>query len=430
METCRSQAKGLFFKVSILLVFTSVAAQDYTFEIPELNEPSGLRLSGHLDGRIKGLALNSDSPLKTLQLGSGDYSSYQTQWLSELYLDGDYKSDKIAFHFGTYGRSELSSSSTFSVFELYNRFILGQRLSLVFGKMASNWGKGYAFNPAGFVNPPKDPENPELAREGKPLLKLDYVRSFSLPAFQTFAVDLVLLPPSVLLNNKYADPANITIASKFYVLSFDTDLELYQFSDQGGDRRLGIGISRNIGPSIEIHGEYAHYNNQLAHSFSSASIQRVARSGSQYLLGLRFINTRLTTTIIEYYHSDFGYSTADITRFSDYLEENTLSSELVDLQDIASLAQSFFFSKNIGQDYLYLKFSHPEPFDILYLTPTFQSIINLNDQSLLLSPIISYKPYTNSEFILWSTVFLGDPDSEYGIKSVAWSSELWLRIYF
>lgn len=412
------------------MIFAPVAAQDYTFDIPDLNEPSGLSLSGHLDGRIKGLALKSNSPLKILQMGNGGYSNYQTQWLSELYLDGDYQYDKIAFHFGTYGRSELPSSCTFSVFELYNHFSLGQRLSLVFGKMASNWGKGYAFNPAGFINPPKDPENPELAREGKLLLKLDYVRSFSSPAFQTVAVDLVLLPPSVLLNNKYADPAEITIASKFYVLSLDTDLEFYQFSDQSGDHRLGVGISRNIGPSIEIHGEYAHYNDQLSNSFNSTSIQQFTNSGSEYLFGLRFINTRLTTTILEYFHSDFGYSSSDITRFSDYLEKTILSPNPVDLKDAASVAQSFFFSKNIGQDYLYIKFSQPEPFEILYLTATVQSIINLSNLSLLLSPIISYKPYTNSEFILWSTVFLGDPDSEYGIKSVAWSSELWLRIYF
>ncbi|MCK4578050.1 MAG: hypothetical protein KAU50_04625 [Candidatus Marinimicrobia bacterium] len=422
--------KGVLSTASLLIIIGSVTAQDYTFDIPDLNTSSGLSLSGHLDGRIKGLGLNSDSPLRLVQMSDAGSGNIQSQWLSELYLDGDYQTDKIALHIGTYSRYETPTTSTFSVFELYNRFSLGQRFNLAFGKQTSNWGKGYAYNPAGFINPPKDPENPELAREGQMLLKLGYVQSFSRPAFQTVDMELVLLPPTTLLNDRYVDPAEIAIASKFYVLSMDTDLELYQYFHHSGDQRLGVGFSRNIGPSIEVHGEYAKYDEKSSYSFSSASIQQTNKAGSEFLVGLRFINTRLTTTILEYYHSDFGYSSSDIGKFSDNLENAILSQDPVILQTARALAQSFFFTKNIGQDYLYAKFSQPEPFDILYLTPSLQGIINLNDRSLLLSPIISYKPYVNSEFILWSTVFLGDSDSEYGIKSADWSLELWLRIYF
>ena len=34
------------------------------------------------------------------------------------------------------------------------------------GKRTLRWGKGYAWNPIGFVERPKDPNDPDLAREG------------------------------------------------------------------------------------------------------------------------------------------------------------------------------------------------------------------------------------------------------------------------
>ena len=49
------------------------------------------------------------------------------------------------------------------------------------------------------------------------------------------------------------------------------------------------------------------------------------------------------------------------------------------------------------QDYLYLRISQQEPFDILYFTPAITSIVNLNDQSFQLIPELLYTGITNLE---------------------------------
>lgn len=43
------------------------------------------------------------------------------------------------------------------------------------------WGKGYAWNPVGFVERPKDPNDPELAREGYWMASADYIVNFTGP---------------------------------------------------------------------------------------------------------------------------------------------------------------------------------------------------------------------------------------------------------
>ena len=59
------------------------------------------------------------------------------------------------------------------------------------------------------------------------------------------------------------------------------------------------------------------------------------------------------------------------------------------------------------KDYLYLRVTQKEPFDILYFTPAITTIMNLNDRSLSLSPELLYTGFTNWEFRLKGTALVG-----------------------
>ena len=87
-------------------------------------------------------------------------------------------------------------------------------------------------------------------------------------------------------------------------------------------------------------------------------------------------------------------------------------------------------SKNLMRDYMYLKASMPEPFKWLYSSVSVFTIYNIQDNSFVLSPQIAYKPFTNSEILLWPSFFLGDDNSEYGSKQFQSKIELWFRFYF
>jgi hypothetical protein len=114
-----------------------------------------------------------------------------------------------------------------------------------------------------------------------------------------------------------------------------------------------------------------------------------------------------------------------------YYLQNTLNSNIAEqVQQAQQNISAVFRSKTLMRDYLYVKLIHPEPFDLLYTSVSLFSIYNLADNSFLLSPQISYKPFTNFEFLFWPFFFIGDEHSEYGSKQFSRKTEFWLRFYF
>jgi len=82
------------------------------------------------------------------------------------------------------------------------------------------------------------------------------------------------------------------------------------------------------------------------------------------------------------------------------------------------------------RDYLYLRVSQKEPFNILYFTPAITWIFNINDKSFSLSPELIYTGITNLELRLKASLITGQRDSEYGEKQNNYRAELRLRYYF
>ena len=82
------------------------------------------------------------------------------------------------------------------------------------------------------------------------------------------------------------------------------------------------------------------------------------------------------------------------------------------------------------QDYLYLRISQKEPWNILYLVPAFTSIFNLSDKSYSLTPELLYNPITNLEFRAKISLLLGKRESEFGEKQNDFRLEFRARYYF
>jgi hypothetical protein len=83
-----------------------------------------------------------------------------------------------------------------------------------------------------------------------------------------------------------------------------------------------------------------------------------------------------------------------------------------------------------GTNYLYLRVSQPEPFDILYFTPSLTWIYNLSDKSFSITPELLYTPITNLELRLRTGFLVGSSDSEFGEKQNDYRIELRARYYF
>jgi len=125
----------------------------------------------------------------------------------------------------TFTQYTKEGSLELSFYELYGSLNLSPRLTFGVGKRRYNWGKGYAFNPVGYVNTEKDPGNPELALAGKSSLYLNYNRSFSSGIIQNLSLSTIVLPKEAEILDKYSKFEDLSAALKLYVLTNNIDLD-------------------------------------------------------------------------------------------------------------------------------------------------------------------------------------------------------------
>ena len=118
------------------------------------------------------------------------------------------------------------------------------------GRRIVRWGTGYAFTPAGFLDPPRVPTNPTdrlNLNQGRDMVKADFVHgphAFSL-AWSTAA----LAPAGSNLHD--------TTAFRYNVLVRGFDTSLIAGNDRGGDSFGGLTFTRVFGQAWELHGEAA-----------------------------------------------------------------------------------------------------------------------------------------------------------------------------
>jgi hypothetical protein len=121
-------------------------------------------------------------------------------------------------------------------------FMLGRRIV--------RWGTGYAFSPAGVLDPPRDPTNPTdrlNLYEGRDMVKADFVHGPH--AFSLAWSSAVLAPAAVNLHD--------TTAFRYNILVHGFDTALIAGGDRGGDAFGGLTFTRVLGQAWEVHGEAA-----------------------------------------------------------------------------------------------------------------------------------------------------------------------------
>lgn len=186
------------------------------------------------------------------------------------------------------------------------------------GKKTLRWGKGYAWSPVGFVERPKDPNDPELSREGYTVAAADFIRNFDGP-LQTVAFTPVLLPVGADVNSDFGKPDHVNVAAKLYFLYRDTDIDLVYLGRGSRTPRFGVDFSRNLTSNLEIHGEWARiadFEQKVTDSSGTTTTQQ--RDSS--LLGMRYLSENDTTLILEYYRNGTGYTQSQMGDFYRFVD--------------------------------------------------------------------------------------------------------------
>lgn len=408
---------------------TTIVRAEETFDVSAY-EKKAVELTGFIELRPEQQSLRRDSTGYQL-LYPGETRSTADRLGVAAELSGIFRHKSLSFNFTGHASSmnePRGSSSDSRMYESYVSWQADPTSVAELGKRALHWGKGYAFSPVAFLERPKDPSDPELAREGFVMATGSLVRSFEGP-LQTLTLTTALVPTTSDLNPDFGAPGSINPAFKLYGLIFDTDVDLIYAAPGSRGPRLGFDFSRNLGSNLEIHGEWARSsdaNRSLLTPANGLAIQ--TRSYDSYLLGLRYLTERDTTIIFEYYSNGNGYSTQEMSQFYDLVRASATNAALT--QAASRAASQGYNQPNVMQNYVYLKVSQKEPFDILDFTPSVTLIANTDDHSFSMIPELLYTGIKNLELRLRLALNSGNTSTDYGEKPVQSRVELRARYFF
>lgn len=412
------------------------AAEGYSFDLAEIEKKS-CHVGGYLEAKPILSRLRTDAAFYLLKYRNRDLVGTLEEGDLKVQLEGSLEKDQARLYVKTNTDVAISRQGDREKTDLYEGFLSLKPSSswkIDAGKKTFKWGKGYAWNPVAFIDRPKDPDDPEIGMEGFFALSADYTKSFAGP-LKTLSFTPVVLPADARLNPEFGKKNHVNLAGKLYLLLFDTDIDLMALTGGSRSARFGVDVSRNITTNWEVHGEAAFLKDVPASILDrSGTVSTVERDAASLLLGTRYLTARDTTCILEYYRNGAGFTEDEMQAFFGFVRNaHRISAETgqdAALQKAASLLEGQYGRANPMRDYLYLRISQKEPFDILYFTPAVTTVLNLQDRSLTVSPEMAYAGITNLDLRLKASFIAGSRDSEYGEKPFDFKLELRAGYYF
>ncbi len=407
--------------LTLLSVFPVLAQEEDEIDLSQIMkaaEKKSLSGGGFLEFQPSLIGLNRDSFF--YQLNFGDQGPKRVgQYDFRVRLEGSYEKRTVGLYFtgdGLLRKGFQGWDSRARLFEGYLSLRLNPRFTLDAGKKTTKWGKGYAWNPVAFVDRPKDPEDPLEALEGFYVVSADITRSFQGP-LKTLAFTPVLLPVLENLNSSFGKPGHLNFAGKVYFLLWNTDIDFLFLTGESRTTRFGFDFSRNLKSNLEIHAEWAWLTDlERIETSQDGRLSTTVSDEMSALVGLRYLTASETNFIAEYYHNGAGFG----QRESEAIFEQAKSPSAVPGSRTGNSADAVFPPllgiPNPMRDYLYFRTSQKEPFDILYFTPEFTSIFNLDDGSCQLIPGLTYSPQTNLLMRLRGIFLVGSEHTEFGEK--------------
>jgi hypothetical protein len=365
-------------------------SEQFSFDASQF-EKKPYELGGFLQASGERQRLDHRSPLLPRQF-PGAIDEYNDRGIAAAELSGVFRRDALRAQFLAHAEhvNDLrGSTSEAKFYEAYVSWQASPNVNWEGGKKTQRWGKGYAWSPVAFLERPKDPEDPELAREGFFALSGSYVSSPG-GALQNYSFTGLAVPTQSDLNGDFGAEDHWNPAAKLSLLYRDTDIDFLWLGQGSRSARFGFDVSRNFGTQLELHAEWARVTEP---------------ESTSWLLGLRYLTERETTWIVEYYRNGVG------------------------------LTEAQYRARPVGgptvmREYLYLRVSQKEPFDILYFAPSAFTIVNLDDGSFSLVGELAYTGFKDVELRLRAAANRGERLTEFGEKPVDARYELRARWYF
>ena len=418
--------------VLLFAVASVKAAEEYSFDASAF-EKKPFELGGYVELKQEDFALNRAGAFYKLNNFGQPQRDDLGRTTGTLQLAGKLRYGIGTFDFRTNSglqRDQLAHDHDNTIFEAAYSIRPSPGLTMEAGKRALKWGKGYAWNPMGFVERPKDPNDPQLAREGIWMANSDLIFN---PGgnLQTIAFTPVLVPVGNDINSDFGASGHLNPAAKLYLLYRDIDID---FAWQGkGSRpaRFGMDFSTNLMSNFEIHGEWARIQ-QFTRPVTDGAGRVTSEVGNatSYLLGLRYLTAGDTTYIVEYYRNATGYSDQEALQFYQLVNNAFATGSGALLQKALSLSRGSYGRPNSGKDYLYFRAQQKDALGIVYFQPSVTAMMNWQDQSYQVTPELQYTGVKNFDLRLRLFLLQGGISTDFGEKQNSRKLEFYARYYF
>ena len=418
--------------VLLALTVGAEAAEEFRFDASEF-EKKPFELNGYVQLKQEYFALNRDGAFYKLAYFGQPQRGYLDRSTGTLQLAGKLRHGTGTFDFRTnsdFQRDQLAHDHDNGVFEAAYSIRPSPGFTAEAGKRALRWGKGYAWNPIGFVERLKDPNDPQLSREGYGMADADIIFSPG-GALQTIAFTPVLLPVGEDLNSDFGASGHLNPAVKVYLLYRDTDID-FAWQGQGSrPARYGVDFSRNLLSNFEIHGEWARILKfPRPVTDASGQVTTDTRDATSWLVGLRYLTAGETTYIAEYYRNGTGYSAAEADQFYQLVDTAFATGNSALVQRALSLGQGGYGRPNPGQEYVYFRAQQKDALGIVYFSPAITAMMNLQDRSYQVTPELQYTGINNLELRARLFLLEGGRSTDFGEKQNSRKFEVYARYYF
>lgn len=316
---------------------------------------------------------------------------------------------------------------------LFFDFTLQPELFVTIGKFNLLQGVGLSYNPSNFLDGQrvadysKSEEKQKEDQEGLYLTKLEWLQD-------GYSLSTILIPKITGVqetNTGLLAKLSLSLGNYDYSINyFQTDYPL-----------MGLTAATTIGDGMEIHGEIGIKKGSQQQTITIGNeiipntgvfINKVSPLNSNYglyvksLIGASYTFESKANCILEYYHNQEGLNDREWGDFTGIVSVNHgyylsppfgLSSGLF-AQNL-SMANSIMNYRYMRQNYLFLRYSQPD--FLSYLDSTFGLILNLDDGSFVAMPTINYAFDEGAILGMSWSIYLGKPDSEFGL--VPWHNE-------
>jgi len=428
--------RGLWPLVFLVAAGGAQAAEEYSFDSSAF-EKKPFEFGGYVELKQEDFALNRSGAFYRLNNVGQPQRDSLDRTTGTLQLTGKLRQGIGTFDCSTNStlqRDQLSHDHDHSIYEAAYSIRPTPGFTAEAGKRSLKWGKGYAWNPIGFVERLKDPNDPQLAREGFWIANSDVIFN---PGgnLQTVAFTPVLVPVSSDVNSDFGASGHLNPAAKLYLLYRDIDIDFAWLGKGSRPARFGMDFSTNLTSNFEIHGEWARIR-QITRQVTDGTgrVTTSVGNATSYLLGLRYLTASDTTYIAEYYRNGTGYSEQEAQQF--YQLVNTAFTQLqqtgsaVLLRKALALSRGSYGRPNPGRDYLYFRAQQKDMLGIVYFQAAITAMMNWQDRSYQVTPELSYTGVTNLELRLKFLFLHGGSSTDFGEKQNSRKFEIYARYYF